>query len=506
MTSQGPPVSVDEFYRGANILVTGGTGFMGKILLDKLLRGFPDLGTIYVMARSKKGTSPEERMEKIFNTVVFDRLNGEVPDFRSKVKVIPGDNESEGLGLSETHRRLLAAEVNIIFHCAATMRFDEELQVGIKSNLFATSQVLRLAKQCDGLKMFTYVSTAFCHAKMQGVIEEKIYPTKTSYKELLHLLSLSPDDPKLSQAKTKLLLENANTYTTTKAASEQLLSEEGGDCPVSIFRPSIVISTFKDPIPGWIDNLYGPTGLVTGAAAGVVRTIYCNPDVTSDLVPVDLTVNALVCSTADAYNRRIADPNCLPMYNYVSSKDNPIKWGTFQNNCFLVGINFPPSQALMYCFSYMTGSKALYTVLSFFLHYMLGYVFDFFFWMSGQPLRLIPIYRRLDKASDALEPFSSRDFNFDNRNVKDAWSRLSPDVQSRFPFNIADMDWLEYLEAYMRGLLVHHLKDSFEPEVRKKALKRYYRLYLIHLVVKGVLYAVLGFFLWFLSRLFMGTN
>lgn len=64
-----------------------------------------------------------------------------------------------------------------------------------------------------------------------------------------------------------------------------------------------VISTLKDPIPGWIDNLYGPTGLATGVTAGVVRSIYCDPNVTSDLVPVDLAVNALIVSAVDAYNR-----------------------------------------------------------------------------------------------------------------------------------------------------------------------------------------------------------
>lgn len=65
-------VSVDDFYRNAEILLTGGTGFMGKIMLDKLLRSFPDLRAIYLMVRNKKGSSPEERVEKIFNDVVSE--------------------------------------------------------------------------------------------------------------------------------------------------------------------------------------------------------------------------------------------------------------------------------------------------------------------------------------------------------------------------------------------------------------------------------------------------
>ena len=31
------------------------------------------------------------------------------------------------------------------------------------------------------------------------------------------------------------------------------------DLPVLIFRPSIVVSTWRDPIPGYIDNFNGPS-------------------------------------------------------------------------------------------------------------------------------------------------------------------------------------------------------------------------------------------------------
>ncbi|XP_026686023.1 fatty acyl-CoA reductase wat-like [Diaphorina citri] len=398
---------VDDFYRDGQILVTGGTGFMGKLLIDKLLRSFPDIGAIYIMVRDKKGSSPEERVKNMLNSVVSLAING----------------------------------------------------------------------------LLTYVSTAFCHAKMTSTIEEKIYQpqtsyrtlielldlspndpkleelkvnsgpqvarNQTSYRTLIELLDLSPDDPKLEELKVKFAKENANTYCLTKAAAEQLLAEEGQDIPsntycltkaaaeqllaeegqdipVSIFRPAIVISTWKDPVPGWIDNLYGPTGIVTGVEAGLIRTVHCNPNVTGDMVPADLTTNSLVCSAWDASNRADLTTNALmcsawdasnrirklkttslPIYNYVSSKDNPITWLQFQTKCFNAGVKTPPSQVLMYIFPPLqTKSRNLYIFLSFFLHYLVGYVFDFFFWASGQKMRLIPIYKRLDKASDALQPFS----------------------------------------------------------------------------------------------------
>jgi len=43
-----------EFYRNKNIFLTGGTGFLGLAIIDKLLRSVPDVGDIYLLVRSKK--------------------------------------------------------------------------------------------------------------------------------------------------------------------------------------------------------------------------------------------------------------------------------------------------------------------------------------------------------------------------------------------------------------------------------------------------------------------
>lgn len=64
--------SIKSFYRNACILVTGGTGFVGKVLLEKLLRTCDNLQCIYVLLRSKRGRSSEERYhELIQNPVIF---------------------------------------------------------------------------------------------------------------------------------------------------------------------------------------------------------------------------------------------------------------------------------------------------------------------------------------------------------------------------------------------------------------------------------------------------
>ena len=64
-TSSSPPPwpSLPEFYAGKSIFLTGATGFMGKCLLEKILRDLPEVERIYILIRPKKDKSIEERVE-----------------------------------------------------------------------------------------------------------------------------------------------------------------------------------------------------------------------------------------------------------------------------------------------------------------------------------------------------------------------------------------------------------------------------------------------------------
>lgn len=60
---------VQKFYRGSNVFITGGTGFMGKILIEKLLRS-TQVATIYILIREKKGKDVHTRLDELFDDVV----------------------------------------------------------------------------------------------------------------------------------------------------------------------------------------------------------------------------------------------------------------------------------------------------------------------------------------------------------------------------------------------------------------------------------------------------
>lgn len=68
-----------------------------------------------------------------------------------KVTAIAGDVSAPDLALSPEDRKLLIEEVNIIFHCAATIRFDEALKKAVLLNVRGTKLMLDLAKEIKDL-------------------------------------------------------------------------------------------------------------------------------------------------------------------------------------------------------------------------------------------------------------------------------------------------------------------------------------------------------------------
>lgn len=59
-----------KYYRGKSIFVTGATGFLGKVLIEKLLRSCYDLKKIYILIRHKKEKTPAQRLNELVNCQV----------------------------------------------------------------------------------------------------------------------------------------------------------------------------------------------------------------------------------------------------------------------------------------------------------------------------------------------------------------------------------------------------------------------------------------------------
>ena len=64
-----------NFYAGKTVLLTGATGFLGKVMLEKLLRSLPEIKKIFVMIRPRKNVTIEERLiSTIFSSEIFNRV------------------------------------------------------------------------------------------------------------------------------------------------------------------------------------------------------------------------------------------------------------------------------------------------------------------------------------------------------------------------------------------------------------------------------------------------
>ena len=63
-------VSVRDFYRDRSIFITGGTGFMGKVLVEKLLRSCAGIKNIYLLMRPKRGQDVQQRLQELLNAPV----------------------------------------------------------------------------------------------------------------------------------------------------------------------------------------------------------------------------------------------------------------------------------------------------------------------------------------------------------------------------------------------------------------------------------------------------
>lgn len=76
---------IKEFYAGKTLLLTGCTGFVGKVVLEKILRSLPNVHRIFVLMRPKRGVAPMDRVWKdIFSSECFGLLK-KVPGFEQTV-------------------------------------------------------------------------------------------------------------------------------------------------------------------------------------------------------------------------------------------------------------------------------------------------------------------------------------------------------------------------------------------------------------------------------------
>ena len=132
-SNDNPGGIISQFYAGKCIFITGVTGFMGKVLLHKLLNSCPMLERIYVLIRPKRDELPQVRLDKLLDGPCFKNLKETNASSFKKVFAIAGDISLPRLGMSNEDFDMVIEETSVVFHSAATVRFDEELRKYVNS-------------------------------------------------------------------------------------------------------------------------------------------------------------------------------------------------------------------------------------------------------------------------------------------------------------------------------------------------------------------------------------
>ena len=182
-------MSIQEYFADKVVLVTGATGLVGRVLVEKLLHDLPDIRRLYILIRprtTRSGTviTAEARLQQeVLASSAFDRLRALhggsfSTQMRDKVVLVEGDLSKEHLGLDEPTRRRLQQEVQVIINCAAVVSFDASIETALELNTLGPPRILEFARECS-TPFFAHVSTSYVNGTRQGVVsEEPLDPTQ----------------------------------------------------------------------------------------------------------------------------------------------------------------------------------------------------------------------------------------------------------------------------------------------------------------------------------------
>lgn len=493
---QAPTSDIQKFYVKKNILITGVTGFIGKVCLVKLLSSFRECGNVYVMLRAKKGMTPQQRFNKMLTEEPLKSFKQCADDPNnehqlridwSKVIACDGDMSHENLGLSMENQELLCKTVDIVFNIAASVQFDAPLKQNLRDNYLGVKNILELAIKFKRLQSFIHVSTFYANSH-QSHIEEKVLPMNRDCEKMADLISWLPDS--LCDSISPQIMESRpNTYIFTKAMAENLIQKYQGKMPIAIVRPSIVTPSIKEPTPGWVDNVNGPMGLGILAALGILRNIDWNYHGVADFVPVDTVVNSMLV-IAERTARKFARE--IKVYNCSTSSLNPVTWG----ECFEIlrqeSFVSPPYKMLRIPIKvprHKRANKFLFemTKLS---ELLFAYFIDFILMLCGQKTLLTRLTSKLHHGYEILKPFTTVQYTCSNENFVEAFEELTDEDKRRFHFDVRHLNWTEAFKDAYYGARSKILKE--DPSNVPAALFKMRILMVVEFVFKVLFFAVLA--------------
>lgn len=347
---------------GEHILLTGGTGFLGQALLEKLLSTYPTT-RVTLLVRRRGSSSGSDRLRTLLKRPVFGTWRDAVgadavaAAVAERVSVIDGE-----LGSTEV---TLPDDLSAVIHAASTVSFDPPIDDAFRTNVQGVVDLYDAVARTGTTPHIVHVSTAYVAGARKGVVPERsldhdaVWRTELASaraaRESVEWDSRRPavlrraladarkDHGKSGPQSTaaaaeerrvewveKQLVEYGrlraqslgwpDVYTFTKALGERVAEEKlTGAMPLSVVRPAIVESSLRYPFPGWIDGFKMADPLILAYGRGILPEFPGLPDGVLDVIPVDIVVNATLAVAA------APPPVDEPAYFHVGSGSrNPL--------------------------------------------------------------------------------------------------------------------------------------------------------------------------------------
>lgn len=507
MSATNPASRIIDRFRNQNILLTGATGFLAKAVLEKIVRAIPDVGRLYLLVRPGRAAGVAERLEReVIDSSIFDYLRhtqGErfMQRVRKKIVAIEGDLSLDRLGLSEAQYGDLAGNITCIINSAAACSFGEQLDHALQVNTLGPARVLQLAQDAGNVPVL-HISTCYVNGTRQGVIPEEVLPightVNTFVKDLAPVYDLDRaiysmldecaairasvvggdrDDEVLGDAYRPLLPSDridtmrqvfadraivdlgkrmaqlhgwTDTYPFTKALGEQLLVRERGRVPLSILRPSIIESSYEEPVPGWIDGMRMADPVITEVGKGNLPEFVGRADTILDLIPCDMVVNASLAAVPPAG----ATEHCK-VYQIGSSAQNPLSLERL-SKAVVEGFSRWPARDregrllapdLCKWVSAPAFKRKLYRQIR---QARLMRDLDTRIGLKERARRAnqrLRVFERSRVLADLYSFYTTHSPCFSNTNIRALFDSLTPTDRVLFPFDATKIDWWEYMVA-----------------------------------------------------------
>jgi fatty acyl-CoA reductase len=232
--------------------------------------------------------------------------------------------------------------------------------------------MLEIGLKCDALLSFVHVSTAYvnCNQPSGSVINEKLYPLGFEPERILDDIERMNAQQLAKVSDTGLLRDYPNTYTFTKSIAEHLLikmfkAKSNGRFALSLARPAIVCAAWKEPMPGWIDDISAASAIYAGGALGVLKFIPAK-DYKYDLIPVDLVANGIILAAPAS----LAVSDKILILHCGSSSTMPVTFRTILPPTLQYARENPPKNAFSKPSMDIVSTPQLFQ-LRFFLQYSL---------------------------------------------------------------------------------------------------------------------------------------